>query len=170
MTINQQRLMDWYHSDHSHLIVTGERGIGKTTLIEWFDQQVGPCDGFRSYKAGAETVLELRDHSQRVVIGRRGSDRMILDEAGFSQASDWIKQLEQSDSDVLILDEIGYMERQMPAFIEAVVSLAQKKRLVIVVRRQKHGLESRLTDLGAYDYLDLNESPSSFCASSADKS
>ena len=170
MTNRQKHLWDWYHHSTHHLILTGERGIGKTTLVNWLDGAEGPFPGYRSFREDDQTFLRSRQAGEEVLIGVRVGDRMKRIPEGFAQATDLLDQLAQTDSPIVILDEVGYMERHEPTFVEAIIRLAQKKRLLLVVRRDEHALEGRLHELGNYDYFDLSESPSNSIAFSSDKS
>lgn len=170
MTNRQKHLWDWYHHSTHHLILTGERGSGKTTLVNWLDEANGPFPGYRSFKKGDQTYLRSRQAEEEVLIGVRAGERMNRIHEGFAQATELLDHLAQTDAPIVILDEVGYMERHEPAFVEAIIRLAQKKRLLLVVRRDEHALEGRLHEMGSYDYFDLSESPSSSIAFSSDKS
>lgn len=156
MTNRQNRIMDWYQQSDHHLLVTGPRGSGKTTLVDWFDQSVGPYAGYRSYKSGDITYLSDRLEKTAYPIGKIGRHRMEPVLQGFERATEFLQSLARSDHDLIVLDEVGYMERRVPDFVDAIVRLAKNHRLLIVIRQTEHALENRLTELGRYDVLELS--------------
>lgn len=156
MTARQRRLLEWYQHPEGHMLVTGPRGCGKTTLINWFDDYFGPFNGYRSFKSGNQTYLANRFGKQVFAIGQLEESRMKPLWDGFDKATELLRQLNESSDKVIILDEVGHMERRVPDFIEAIIMLAQTHRLLIVIRQTNHALEGRLTELGNYELYHLD--------------
>lgn len=155
MTTRQRRIVEWFQQSDNHLLLTGPRRIGKTTLVNWLDELYGPFAGYRSFKADDVTYLADRLGGNSFPIGRLIGDRMTPDAVGFSRATKLLQSLHEEEHELIILDEVGFMERRFPEFIDEIISLAKQYRMLIVLRRGNHALADRLSELGDFDLFDL---------------
>ena len=132
-----------------HIFLTGQRGVGKSTLFAALRQQLEiPCITTFAEK---EKGVYLQDEGKTVQIGIYDEhlpgpeNKMRPVEAGFAEGTKLVKKLAAMPGDWAGLDEIGYLESA--AYQGAVLSLLEEKRILAVVRKQGtpflHALVSR---------------------------
>ncbi|HHT21364.1 MAG TPA: hypothetical protein GXZ74_08000 [Tissierellia bacterium] len=155
MTTRQRRIVEWFLQSEDHLLLTGPRQIGKTTLVNWLDELYGPFAGYRSFRAGDATYLADRLGGTSFAIGHLIDEKMTPDVDGFSRATDLLRSLRDREHELIILDEVGFMERSVSEFVDEIIALAGRYRMLIVLRRDDHALADRLSELGDFDLFDL---------------
>lgn len=129
-------------SNKKHIILTGSRGIGKSTLVERLVPHL-PSDT-RIIKTSAiprEKVTLTDCHSlNQGIIGlfSNGSMKMFAD--GFLNVGlTAIESAIASDCSWVIIDELGFLESDCPAFTQAVLKLFECKHVLAVLRKQSTG-------------------------------
>ena len=134
-----------------HLILTGSRGSGKTTLIKqlfgdetpsvttWAEQ--GRAVYLKDSMSGETAQIGAFDPES---VGEE--NRMSLVEEGFyCLGIPAIERLIQCESEWVTVDEIGYLETGCEAYMDAVRALFEKKRVAAVVRKQDIPFLNELT-------------------------
>lgn len=129
-------------SGRRHLILTGSRQIGKTTLLgELLGDEILP--GLRSKAIFCEQShpdrVELKDITtgKTAVVGRYESDAMQVQPQGFEVFGVQCLQAAAKAPDTWVqLDELGFLERDCAAFTNAVMALFEQKRVLAVLRKQ----------------------------------
>ena len=130
-------------SGKRHLLLTGGRGSGKTTL---FSKLVPTgCPGITTWAVPQEGVY-LRDNlrGETAQIGRFDpmlpgpENRMQLCEEALAMLGiPALTRCAQVEGDWVSIDEIGYLECSSPAYCSAILQLMERKRLLAVVRKQE---------------------------------
>lgn len=129
-------------SSKRHLILTGGRRTGKTTLLSRLFPK--PLPGLTTWAEPGKAVYLKKNTSGRTVqvgtydAGLPGTEnKMVLQSDGFlSLGIPALKRCMESDETWVSIDEIGYLEARCEAYHEALYELMEKKQLAAVVRRQ----------------------------------
>ena len=130
------------NSEKRHLLLTGSRGSGKTTLFQALGGNDFPGLTTTAEK-GKRVLLRENGTGKEATIGRYDPDlpgmenKMTPIDAGFQDFGvPALRRCEKADSEWVSLDEIGYLEEAEPAYQEAVFRLMEKKHLLAVIRKQ----------------------------------
>ena len=119
-------------------IITGKKGVGKTTCMEDMAAEYSHPQGFISYYADSCYVLHnLADGSEELLmtetdlfpdtIGKWFYDQRIFDEA--------VEELEKIKSGTVFIDEVGRLELEGKGFAPAIRKLVKREiSLVLAVR------------------------------------
>ena len=130
-----------------HLLLTGGRGSGKSTLCRALAAQISPgaaLPGVTTWaEAGRAVWLEENGRGLRAAVGRfdpglPGPERRMrpVDEAlrGFGAAA--LARAAAAAGPWAVVDEVGYLETGCPPYREALLALFAQKRVLAVVRKQ----------------------------------
>lgn len=129
-------------SGKRHLILTGTRGSGKTSLLNEMFPETLP--GITTW-AEPKKAVYLRENltGQAVQVGAFDpslpgpGNQMVLLQDGFATLGvSAIHRCEESDSQWITIDEIGYLEAQSKVYHDALRQLMEKKQVALVVRKQ----------------------------------
>ncbi len=156
-------LRSFQSSGKRHLLLTGSRGIGKSTrfreLLPLLSSEAIP--GITSQLIQQENrrqvILREKGTANEALIGE-SSKGMQPVEAGFLDLG--IPALERaiaSNSPWIAIDELGFLESSCPAFQEAVLRCFEKKQVIAVLRKQDTDFLNRLRSREDVFLLDLDE-------------
>lgn len=144
-------------SDKKHLFITGDRGSGKSYLLNNILNQIEETmdmSDFFNYLLSRRTdtpevVIKsnLIDDGKEYVIGRprtltpvspKKGNNMTSVEDGFINCAcpAIMKHLMTSDDSVFVIDELGYLESSCIPFQESIKSLLDNSRVLSVIRKQ----------------------------------
>lgn len=144
-------------SDKKHLFITGDRGSGKSYLLNNILNQIEETmdmSDFFNYLLSRRTdtpevVIKsnLIDDGKEYVIGRprtltpvspKKGNNMTSVEDGFINCAcpAIMKHLMTSDDSVFVIDELGYLESSCGAFQEHIRNLLDNSRVLAVIRKQ----------------------------------
>ena len=132
-------------SGKRHLLLTGGRGTGKTTLLRALVPLL--CPGAQEITTAAYPAdrVEIRESvgGKIAVIGRfdpalpPGENRMRPVADGFLLLGvPALHRMAAGESEWAVLDELGYLENSCPEFRQAVEALLDAKRVLAIVRQQ----------------------------------
>ena len=132
-------------SGKRHLLLTGGRGTGKTTLLRALVPLL--CPGAQEITTAAYPAdrVEIRESvgGKIAVIGRfdpalpPGENRMRPVADGFLLLGvPALHRMAAGESKWAVLDELGYLENSCPEFRQAVEALLDAKRVLAIVRKQ----------------------------------
>ena len=132
-------------SGKRHLLLTGGRGTGKTTLLRALVPLL--CPGTQEITTAAYPAdrVEIRESvgGKIAVIGRfdpalpPGENRMRPVADGFLLLGvPALHRMAAGESEWAVLDELGYLENSCPEFRQAVEALLDAKRVLAIVRKQ----------------------------------
>lgn len=151
MKITAKTILEQYaKSGKRHLIITGWRGKGKTTLFNKIVKEISGGEilpGLTSYMV-PKTGVMLRDN----VTGKEGAvgiycpekaeigKNMIPYSDGFySVGIPALKCAASSNSSWVIIDEIGFLESREAEFQQALRNVMEERQLAAVVRKTDRG-------------------------------
>lgn len=150
-------------SSRRHLLITGGKGRGKTTLLESLlagEKIPGLRSGVERGGDGLPKLvwLEERGGSERCVIGRRGQASMepvpgVLDTEG----TELVRRVLAAPGEWAAVDEIGFLEQSSPAYQQALWNLLEHKRMLAVLRKEDLPFLNRLRERADCFVLDLDE-------------
>lgn len=146
-------------SEKKHLFITGDRGSGKSYLLNSILNQtkdVTDMSDFFNFNYllsrrtdTPEVVIKsnLIDDGKEYVIGRprtltpvspkKGNNMTIVEDGFINCACPAImKHLMTSDDSVFVIDELGYLESSCIPFQESIKSLLDNSRVLSVIRKQ----------------------------------
>lgn len=158
-------------SGKRHLLLTGGRGIGKSTLLHALMPLLCPdAPGLITTAYPADRV-EMRESvtGRTAVIGRFdparpvGENRMRAIPDGFLQLGvPTLHHMAAGENAWAVLDELGYLESGCPEFLQAVEVLLDKKRVLAVVRKQDLPFLNALRTRQDAFVIDLDDPVSGF--------
>jgi len=129
-------------SGKRHLLITGGRGSGKTTLYKSIIGNKMPCT---TTWAEPKNAVYIRNEFTGEVsaIGRYNQNRpgtenkMDICPEGFESVGiPALKQCIESENEFAAIDEIGYLECEHAGYRNALLELFEKKSVTAVVRKQ----------------------------------
>lgn len=149
------------------LLLTGEPGIGKTTLIRkvaagiqqhhiggFYTEEIrqsGQRQGFRLVTFnGKQGIIAHVDFDHRYRVGKYGVDVVTIDRLADTTLS------VSEDTDFYLVDEIGKMECLAPRFVSRVEALLSSHKMIIamvgkkgsgLIEKVKHWPESQLWEI-----------------------
>lgn len=144
-------------SDKKHLFITGDRGSGKSYLLNSIlnlTKETTDMSDFFNYLLSRRTdtpevVIKsnLIDDGKEYVIGRprtltpappkKGNNMTIVEDGFINCACPAIKKhLITSADSVFVIDELGYLESSCIPFQENIKSLLDNSRVLAVIRKQ----------------------------------
>lgn len=152
-------------SGRRHLLLTGSRGAGKTTLIDKMLSRipVGECDGLKStLHPGQEVVLRDPLTGREAVIGTWNAcaerSYMEVNPSGFLQlGGEVLDRAIQGNRQWFAIDEIGFLETSVPQYCAQILKLMEKKRLLAAVRKQELPFLKALVEREDALVIDLDE-------------
>ena len=130
-----------------HVFLTGEIQVGKTTIIKrWLDATGAAADGFKTYWQPAEdggTDLYIHPFGTPIVTElnfraahRTDGQRIVFEEAFERAAATFLYDCGKKD--IIIMDELGFMESQAPAFQRAVMDIMDRGHPILGVIKPRH--------------------------------
>lgn len=146
-------------SDKKHLFITGDRGSGKSYLLNSILNQTKDATDMSDFfnfnyllsrrTDTPEVVIKsnLIDDGKEYVIGRprtltpvspkKGNNMTIVEDGFINCACPAImKHLMTSDDSVFVIDELGYLESSCIPFQESIKSLLDNSRVLAAIRKQ----------------------------------
>lgn len=146
-------------SDKKHLFITGERGNGKSyllnSILNQLEETMDMSDFFNfnyliSRRTDTPEVViksNLIDDGKEYVIGRprtltpvspkKGNNMTIVEDGFINCACPAIKKhLMTSADSIFVIDELGYLESSCIPFQENIKSLLDNSRVLSVIRKQ----------------------------------
>ena len=151
------------NSNKRHLIITGAKGTGKTTLLKNLFPENLP--GITT-RAKPKEAVYLRDNlsGETAQIGIFDEtipgfgNRMVPVQEGFASLGvNALEHYAKSDHEWISVDEIGYLESHCESYLEALRNLFDKKRVAAVVRKQNLPFLSELCNRKDSFIIDMDD-------------
>lgn len=151
-----------------HIIITGTRGSGKSTLLREIVDKADICSDIPGIitwcEPGNAVYMRMLGSDDNIVIGTFNPEstskenRMSPVQSGFDvHGVMLLEQLINSNSEWVLIDEIGYLESTSDKYIEKLKLLFEKKRVMAVVRKQETELINWIIGLEDAYVIDLDE-------------
>lgn len=141
----QSIMKSFQNSGKKHLLITGERGCGKSTRLSVIKDLLDDnMTGISTYAIPRDCVM-LKDSltGEECKIGRcdesliTKSNAMVPVQDGFFYFGiPALNRIISCESDWAFVDEIGYLESSVLDYQEALIKLFDSKRVIAVVRKQ----------------------------------
>lgn len=130
-----------------HIVITGAIGSGKTTLLKELRDKMGldeEVPGLVTWNEQKKAVYMSKvGDNENVVIGEYNfndqstKNRMTPIPDGFNKYGVFIlEDFIRDSSEWVTIDEIGYLERDCHPYLEKLMELFERKRVIAVVRKQ----------------------------------
>ena len=147
------------NSGKKHLIVTGAKRIGKSTLIREAFPNTEHCiisTAVMSGKAHPEEII-LNSCGMSATVGRYEIDHMEPVPAGFEIAIRAIDKFIEKKVPSVFIDEIGFLESSSAEYQTALVSLFDHVSVIASVRKQSTALIDTLKSREDVLVVDLDD-------------
>ena len=150
-------------SGKKHLILTGGRRTGKTTLLSRLFPE--GAAGVTTWAVPGECVFLKENETERTVwVGTfdgtaKGEENKMrpCPEGFLGLGVSALRSCMGSEDEWITVDEIGYLETECPAYCEALLELMEKKRVAAVVRKQSLPFLQSLCARADAFLIDLDE-------------
>lgn len=154
------------YSNKRHLIITGSKGIGKTTLLREILKDRKNYGGIIT-----RLVFEKADHPEYLlledaldnknysIIGKINNkfNRMIPILDGFETFGvETLKKYRNNSVDLIIFDEIGYLEESTTVYQEELFRCFNEKKVIAVLRKEPNLFLDRIKSLDDTFVIDLD--------------
>ena len=126
-----------------NVFLTGNVQVGKSTAIKRFleKENISPL-GFTTHldrSTGLLTIKIIGKDGDREIKAAApiGGSRPVPDIKAFDRAGKMLTDMDTSDCDMLIMDELGFMERDAHVFTDAVPAMLDRGIRTVGVLRNK---------------------------------
>lgn len=126
-----------------NVFLTGNVQVGKSTVIKRFleKENISPL-GFTTHldrSTGLLTIKIIGKDGNREIKAAApiGGSRPVPDIEAFDRAGKMLTDMDTSDCDMLIMDELGFMERDAHVFTDAVPAMLDRGIRTVGVLRNK---------------------------------
>lgn len=151
------------NSEKKHIILTGHRGIGKTTLLHsLFPTQQAGLTTWAVPQTGV--YLKNNQTGETVQVGRFNPDQPGTENrmqpiwgAFRDKGTCFLKSLLNSSSKWITIDEIGYLETQDHCYQNAILDLLKYKQVLMVIRKQDLSFLNELKSRSDAFVVDLDQ-------------
>ncbi len=143
--IKERVLMDFQKSGKRHLLITGSKGIGKSTLLRQIIKSESSYGGIIT-----RLICDSNGHSKHVLLldaldSRRVTKVGVINSIGTAMdpiiqgfeglGREILCSYRRSNKDLIIIDEIGYMESKAIKYREEIHLCFDEKRVIAVLRK-----------------------------------
>lgn len=154
-------------SGKKHLLITGSKGIGKTTLLSEILKDRDNYGGIITNLVFENTehpeyllLKDALDNDKYAVIGKINSEgnRMIPILDGFETFGvETLKKHRKSSIDLIIFDEIGYLEASTTQYQKEIFNCFNEKEVIAIIRKESNWLIDRIKGLNDTLVVDLDD-------------
>lgn len=146
-------------SGKRHLLITGSKKIGKTTLLRAAFPDV-------KYSITSTAVMTGEPHPDKIIlncgedsalIGKYEADHMETIPEGFELGVRAIDSFIEKEAELVLVDEIGFLESSSEAYQKALIRLFDTAKVVASVRKQSTEFIDAITSREDVLLIDLDE-------------
>ncbi|NLY35851.1 MAG: AAA family ATPase [Tissierellia bacterium] len=152
------------NSNKKHLLITGSKGIGKSTLLKEI------LKGHSRYGGIVTEIVIDRDSTDKVIledilnssvcvdIGKKINNKMQPLIGGFEDTGALLlNRYRNSDRDLIVIDEIGFLEIEAKRYIKELFLCFEDKMVIAVLRKENNELINRIKKNEQTFLIDLDE-------------
>lgn len=162
-------MKSFLNSEKKHIIITGLRGIGKTTLLQellaMLPVKESEIPGVVTFLVPDKCVIlrdPIRKEEMKIGISVEGEgsaqSRMRPNSEGFQKLGvNVLKNAQKSIEDWAYIDEIGFLESNEEMFKDEIRRLFNKKQVLAVVRKQDLEFINEIKNREDVYLIDLDE-------------
>ncbi len=161
--LKQQTIQLFEQSEKRHLLITGSKSIGKTTLCEALIKGHS-VPGLRSYAerspdgTPSHIFLQERTGSRHCCIGTFSDGAMHPDAHAFDTIGvQLLADTEKNASPWAMVDEIGFLEQSSPNYLAQMEHLFDTRRVIAALRKANTPFLCKLRNRPDCFLLDLDE-------------
>ncbi len=140
-------------ADGKNVLITGPLHAGKTTLFNAVLTALNDYNLIQTKKV--DDVVMAYYGAKSAQIGRRAGQTMQLIDSGLDFLIAAVADFIDSPKTVLAIDEIGFLEAHCEQYINLIVTAAQQKTLLAVLRQDRHALIGHMAQLEPYVLIEL---------------
>lgn len=154
-------LNTFQNSEKKHLIITGSKGSGKTTLIKELEAYFSEnkcLPGIVSYLVPNQyVILQEKGTDKKVCIGEMKNTMIPVEEGFLTLGVDALHRAKHAKEEWTLIDEIGFLESNNEIFKESVRELFSEKRVLAIVRKQDLPFLNELREREDAFVIDMDE-------------
>lgn len=152
-------------SSKKHLLITGSKGIGKSTLLieilKDHDNYGGITTALVMNEDSLPKTVVLKDILNRDInatIGKRSHNKMEPILKGFEDTGvSILHKYRNSSKDLIVIDEIGFLEINAERYQEEMFLCFKEKRVIAVLRKEDNPLINKIKETKDAFIVDLDE-------------
>lgn len=150
----------WRQSNKKHLIITGDLGRGKSTIFNSLVAEF-ECDFIKTHAVYKDSLhpIEINCFSSKLeesFVLARFKNNMQVEEQNLKTKG--VRYLNTLESEVVGIDEIGYLENNVSEYIDSLVSIFDSKTVIATARKnKKNEIFHRLMKRNDICLIDLDE-------------
>ena len=141
-----------------HILLTGRVQVGKSTALRKFIENSGiKADGVKTFWRDADTLLiEPYEGGESMVAAVTDTDHRRAIPEAFEYGADIIEK--SGNGDVIVLDELGRLERCSERFMNAVFEkLRGDKRVLGVIKLESNHFLDKIREMPNLVILEVTE-------------
>ena len=151
-------------SSKRHIVITGGRGKGKTTLLgKLFPDS--SLHGVTTYAVPKQAVYLRENGTENSLTVGKYDDNLPGNENKMRPCTEnfnsfgvaLLERLALCEDEWISIDEIGYLETECPSYCRAIARLMEKKRVAAVVRKQALPFLQSLCERSDVFLIDLDD-------------
>lgn len=152
-------------SSKKHLLITGSKGIGKSTLLKELlkghDNYGGITTNLVINEDSLHKIVVLQDilnNNINANIGERAHNKMEPILKGFEDTGARIlHKYRNSNKDLIVIDEIGFLEINTKRYQEEIFLCFKEKKVIAVLRKEDNPLINKIKETKDIFIVDLDE-------------
>lgn len=150
-------------SNKDHLLITGSKGVGKSTLVKEILNNYNNYGGLTTSlimkeKIPKKVVLaDILNQDNQTIIGYNVKNQMQVVLSGFENHGVTIlNKYVNSEKTFIVIDEVGFLELEAIKYQKALFNCFKKKRLIVVLRKENNFLINKIKSMDSIFFVDLD--------------
>jgi molybdenum cofactor cytidylyltransferase len=141
-------------SEKKHLLITGSKKSGKTTIRNEIVRDQNLFGGIETFAIRDEHIIPkqiiLRDIKYPKISGmiakrnEAGNSLIPIPETFEELGSDILNRYNSSEVETMIIDEIGFLERNCPTYQKELMYSLENKKVIATVRKELNAFTRKL--------------------------
>lgn len=152
-------------SGKKHLVITGSKQIGKSTLVREILRHETEYGGIVTYlkldhrNMPTEVVMEdILDRGKSCIIGEMTDNGMTAVSEGFEiDGVNLLKKYRLSKIETIVIDEIGFLETNAKNYQKEIMQCFRDKRIIAVIRKEDNDFLNEIKNFPNTLVVDLDQ-------------